>query len=310
MITHKIGFLLSSVLCAAALLLSGSIVCVTPAAAQAVIATVNDDPITDVDVSQHMKLLAVLKKPATRDAAIENIISTRLKLIEGSKYKISLGDRDIGPTIGQIARKLAIQPTALLANLQHAGVTEDQWKQYFKAEASWGLYIRALNKTLEISETELSEALKKQGRTSTAAVTEYGLRQVIMIIPNNAAESDIESRMRAATQLRQRFNDCNEGVALARSMNDVAVKEPMMRTSTSLNEAFRNLLEGTAVGHLTPPQRGQAGIEMIALCSKNTVNDQNSATEEIRYDLLSAKLDKESARLYADVRARAIIVKR
>jgi peptidyl-prolyl cis-trans isomerase SurA len=281
-----------------------------PVLAQSVIATVNDDPITDVDISQHMKLLSVLKKPATRDAAIENIIATRLKLIEGSKYKISLGDRDIGPTIGQIARKMGIQPQALLINLQHAGVTEDQWKQYFKAETSWGLYVKALNKTLEISESELNEAMQKQGRTITAAVTEYNLRQVIMIVPNNANESILEARMREAAQLRQRFTDCNEGVNLARSMNDVAVKEPMSRMSTALNEALRNLLDSTAVGHLTPPQRGQAGIEMIALCSKNTVNDKNSATEDLRYDLLSAKMEKESARLFAEVRARAVIVKR
>lgn len=280
------------------------------ALAQSVIASVNDDPITDVDVSQHMKLLTVLKKPASRDAAIENIIATRLKLIEGSKYKISLGDRDLGPTIAQTARKLNMPPNALLVALHNAGVTDDQWKQYFKAETSWGLFIRALNKTLEISETELNDALKAQGRTATTAVTEYTLRQVIMIVPNNANESILETRVREANQLRQRFNDCNEGIALARSMNDVAVKEPMTRTSTALNEALRTLLDATNVGHLTPPQRGQAGIEMIALCAKNTVNDQNSATEELRYDLLSAKLEKESARLYADVRAHAVIVKR
>lgn len=280
------------------------------AQAQSVIGSVNDDPITDVDVSQHMKLLTVLRKPSSRDAAIENIIATRLKLIEGSKYKISLGDRDLGPTIGQAARKLGMQAGALLTALHNAGVTDDQWKQYFKAETSWGLYVRALNKTLEISETELNEALKQQGRTVNAAVTEYGLRQVIMIVPNKAGEALLESRFREANLLRQRFNDCNEGVALARSMNDVAVKDMMIRTSTSLNENTRVLLENTAVGHLTPPQRGQAGVEMVALCSKNTINDQKSATEELRYDLLSAKLEKESERLFADVRAHAIIVKR
>ena len=41
-----------------------------PAFAQAVIGSVNDDPVTNVDVEQHMKILNVLRKGATREAAL------------------------------------------------------------------------------------------------------------------------------------------------------------------------------------------------------------------------------------------------
>ena len=292
-----------------AVLALGAMPLAQPAQAQSVIASVNDDPITDVDVSQHMKLLAVLKKPATRDAAIENIISVRLKLIEGAKFKLKLSDSDIGPTIGLTARKLKIPPQALLQNLQHAGVTEDQWKQYFTAEAGWGIYIRALNKTLEISETEMRNAgANKDAGKKT--VNEYVLRQVIMIVPNNASGSVVETRMREAQQLRQRFTDCNTGVALGRGMQDVAIKEPTTRTGTALNDQLRNLLDTMEVGHLTPPQRGQTGIDMIALCSRGVAREEKAGADDLRCELLMAKLEKESDRLFKDVRNRAIIVKR
>ena len=65
----------------------------TPAArAQTVIATVNDDPVTNIDIEQHTRILKVLHKNATRDAALESIFETRLKLIETAKYKINPTD--------------------------------------------------------------------------------------------------------------------------------------------------------------------------------------------------------------------------
>jgi len=41
-----------------------------PAAAATLVATVNDDPITDVDLDRRTKLLRALKRNATADAAL------------------------------------------------------------------------------------------------------------------------------------------------------------------------------------------------------------------------------------------------
>ena len=80
------------------LVLSTGLLCVTaPAArAQSVIATVNDDPITDYDVQERMKLNKILQRPTTSDAALEDIIADRLKIGETMKFKIDPTDQDIG----------------------------------------------------------------------------------------------------------------------------------------------------------------------------------------------------------------------
>ena len=108
-----------------------------PAHAQAVVASVNDDPVTNVDIEQHMKILRVIQKNATREAALESIYETRLKLMEMSKYKVNPGDPDIGWALGITARRLKTDPQSMVGALQRAGVTEDQWKQKWKSEAGW-----------------------------------------------------------------------------------------------------------------------------------------------------------------------------
>ena len=181
-----------AVLLAAALSL-GSLAS-TPSQAQAVVASVNDDPVTNVDIEQHMKLLRVLQKNATREAALESIYETRLKLMEMSKYKVNPGDQDIGWALGTTARRLKTDPQALLGALQRAGVTDDQWKQKWKAEAGWMQLIRALNRTLEVSETEVRAELEKSGQNKAA---EYTVRQIILVVPNGG---NAEGRLAEATQ--------------------------------------------------------------------------------------------------------------
>ena len=275
----------------------------TPSHAQAVVASVNDDPVTNVDIEQHMKIMRVLQKNATRDAALESIYETRLKLMEMSKYKVNPGDQDIGWALGITARRLKTEPQALVGALQRAGVTDDQWKQKWKAEAGWMQLIRALNRTLEVSETEVRAELAKSGQNKAA---EYTVRQVILVVPNGA---NAEGRLAEAAQLRTRFTDCATGVPMAAAFRDTAVKEPMTRSASTLNDALRKILDATPVGRLTPPSRSPQGIEMLAVCNKSDRQD-TAAAENLRNDMLFKKLQGESDKRYAEVRSKAIIVNR
>ena len=275
-----------------------------PASAQAVVASVNDDPITNIDIEQHMRILRAMNRPATRETALESIYETRLKLIETAKYKINVTDNDAGWAIGFTARSMKMEPQALLSNLQRSSVSDDQWKQKFRAEAAWMQLIRALNRTIEPSEAEVEEELSRTGKSKS---TEYLLRQIIFVLPNNAAGNVIEARAAEANQLRGRFTDCASGIQLATAMRDVAVREPVTRYASALPDQLRKILDSTQTGRLTAPSRSAQGIEMLAVCSKGEKQDQNAA-ENVRNDLLFKKLQKESERRYREVRAKAVIV--
>ena len=277
-----------------------------PAAAQVVVATVNDDPITNIDIEQHEKILRVLRRPATPQAALDEIYETRLKLIETSKFRIAPADADVAWALGLTARPMNLQPQQLLASLQHAGVSDDQWRQKWKSEAAWQMYVRALNRTLEVSQSDVRAALAKGGKDRSE---QYSVRQVILVLPNGASGALVGSRMAEAQQLRARFNDCSSGLALAGGLRDTAVKEPVSRSASALNDQLRKIIQDTAVGHLTPPQRGPEGVEMLAICSKSNRLDTD-AEENMKNDLLTKRLESVSASLYQDVRAKAVIVKR
>ncbi|MEJ0095342.1 MAG: SurA N-terminal domain-containing protein [Methylocella sp.] len=276
--------------------------------AQAIVASINGDPITDIDIDQRMKLLRVLRKPATRDAAIESLFTDHLENRETWKFGVVPRDEDITQQIIKTADEMKIQPQALVAAIQGAGVTSDHFKAHFRAEFAFDLLVQALNKGVEASEEQVRAEIAKQGGKA-AAGTEYTVRQVIFTLPSAATPAAMMERGREAEQLRGKFTSCDTGLPLARAINDVTVREPLTRTSLEINEGLRQLLDKTPVGHLTAPQRSSSGLEMIALCNKGPAKDDTAARTVISQKLLASHIAEDRQRRLKELRDRAVVVK-
>ncbi|MDB5570353.1 MAG: hypothetical protein JWN93_1536 [Hyphomicrobiales bacterium] len=280
----------------------------TPVRAQAIVATVNDSPVTNYDLEQRMKLLRVLRQNASRDAALESIVEDRLKLSEINKYGLKPSDQDAAGEIARIAAEKKIPPQSLGGAMQAAKVDTKHWQEHGRAQVGWRGLVSALNKNVGVSETEVREELTKRGGKKNT--NEYRMRQVILVVPRSAGAGALEARMREAEGLRTRFTDCDNGLRLARALKDVAVKEQMSRSAASLSDELANVLERTPVGRLTPPQRGATGVEMLAICGKGAEGSDGAAAQEIRQSLLAKKLEGDGEKLYQPLRKRAVIVRR
>lgn len=278
------------------------------ARAQAIVASINGDPITNIDIDQRMKLLRVLRQPATREAAIESLFSDRLKIHEAEKFGVSPRDSDISQQIVKTAQAMNMQPQALLAAIQRAGVSEDHFKAYFRAEMAFFVLVQALNKGVEASETQVRAELAKQGGKS-AAGTAYTVQQIIFTLPGGASPAVVNARGKEAEQLRARFTDCAAGAPMARAINDVTVRDPLTRTSHELGDALRQLLDKTPVGRLTPPQRSASGLEMVAVCARGPAKDDTAARQAIAQKLLAAHIAADGERRLKELRAKAVVVK-
>jgi hypothetical protein len=96
---------------------------------------------------------------------------------------------------------------------------------------------------------------------------DYTLRPILFVVPRGDTAFQ-EARRKDAEALRARFTTCDSGLLFARSMRDVAVREPITKNSSDLVPALRQILDKTEVGHLTPPETTSQGIELFALCEK------------------------------------------
>jgi peptidyl-prolyl cis-trans isomerase SurA len=295
---------------AAALLVAGGVFSVAPRAqAQAIIATVNGAPITSWDVAEREKLLRVMHKPSSYDDALNSMIDDALKLGETDKFKITATSSEIGEQISLEANLMHMAPSALMSAIQQAGISEQHIKDHFTADFEFNLLVQAYNKGVDASEGAIRAELAKDGGRSAAGV-DYKLHQVIFTLHGNNVFAETQERMKAAEQLRLRFTNCAEGLPLARDMDNVAVKDEIIRNSLQISDQLKDLLDKTPTGHLTPPERSSDGVEMIAVCSKGMSTDDTAVRKAISERLLSAQMRADAERRLAELRSYAVIVKR
>jgi peptidyl-prolyl cis-trans isomerase SurA len=279
------------------------------ARAQAIIATVNGAPITNWDVTEREKLLRAMRKPASYDDALNSMIDDTLKLGETNKFKITATDNEIGQQIGLEANLMNMAPAALMSAIQRAGVSTQHVKDHFGADFEFNLMVQAFNKGVDASETAIRAEMAKDGGKSAAGV-DYKLHQVIFTLHGGSnIFAETQQKVQAANALRERFTNCSDGLPLARNMDDVAVKDEIIRNSLQISDQLKDILDKTPVGHLTPPERTADGVEMIAVCSKGTSKDDTAVRKAISDRLLSAEMRADAARRLAELRSYAVIVK-
>ena len=280
----------------------------TQAFAQSLVATVNGDPVTTSDIDERMRLLRALRKPASREAALEDLVADSLKSKELKKFGVVAGDGDIANEVTRVAQALKLAPQAFAAGLQRAGVSEAHLRNHFAATAGFAYYVRARNRTIEPSDAEIRAEMAAQGKTAKSV--DYRLQEILFVLPATASVALANQRGAAAQKFRSSFTDCETGAEKARALPEVAVKAQIARNSSVMNEGLRKLIDGTPLGHLSPPQRERDGIVMIAVCDKKESEDIANVREALSATILARKLKGESDRLYGELRSRAVIVKR
>ncbi len=275
--------------------------------AQAIVVSVNGDPITTIDIEQRMKLLKALRRPASRDAAIESMVQTRLKAREAGRYGVSIKDEEVPEELQVIAKKMKLSAQQIANDIGHAGVQQGQATTFFKAELGYSVLIRALNRGVEASEIQVRQELAKAKSGKSGGVVNYTIRQVVFTLGTGDNQAALAARAKEAEALRTKFTSCDTGIPYAKSLPGVAVREKLVRSSAQLGEGIKDVLDKLPVGHLTGPSRSANGIELIALCDRSTSRNDDELRKEISERLLSEHYDQEADAKYKDMRAHAVI---
>lgn len=303
-------FPISPALRAAALLLAvagaAASLGASPAAAQAVVTAVNGDPITSFDVSEYEKILRLERKPSSHADALEAVVGDRLRYDEARHWGIDSSDSDLTAALQKMAASVKMDVQSFSQAAGRAKINLDTIRTHLRAIAAWDNLVRARNKGVGVSEEEIAAAIAKGG---TDKVTNYRLQQVIFVLPVSPTPAIVEGRLAEAKALRNRFDGCETGLQLARSLPNVAIKEPMSRSSDALSPGLRKVLAETQRGMLTPPDRSTNGVEMVAVCDKDDAKDDSTLHEQVQKNLIAGKLVAVSEQMYRDLRKSAVISK-
>jgi peptidyl-prolyl cis-trans isomerase SurA len=282
-----------------------------PASAQQILVMVQGRPITNFDVAQRIKLMQITERQTlTQKQALDQLIDDRLKIFTAQRFGVEMQPADIDKMFASIASRSGRTAAQFSEALAAQGLSDRMMKSKLNADYVWGSYVRArFSSATSVRDSDVFAALNAKGADTTQAqrATEYTIRQIVLVVGRTDPPQARAQRLAEANALRARFNDCDAGIAEARAMREVVVRDPVIRTSPDVAAPLRKILDDTPIGRTTPPEVTRAGIEMVAICNKREVVGDSVQKKEVQSELQTKQFEQQSARLLEEARKGALI---
>ena len=294
-------------LVAAVALVFAASVPTTTLLAQQIVVVVNGDPITALDIEQRSKLtqLSTHKAPP-RQEVLEELINEKLKIKEAKRFGLEVSDAEVDQSFASMASRMRYTPDQLVQGLAKSGVHASTLKSRIRADIAWQQLVRGrFQSILQVGEKDL---LATATNPDELVGYDFNLRPILFFTPSGADSALIDARRREAEALRGRFGNCDEGIAFARALKDVAVRDQVNRSSADLPPELRKVLDGMEIGKLTPPEVTKFGVEMFAICGKKpSAADNTPGRRKARETLMMERFEQQSKKYLQDVRRSAMI---
>src|SRR4029078_8386277 len=286
-----------------------AIVLACPAAAQVVVIA-NCSPIAEYDIQQRMKLEAsAAHKTSTRQQIIDDLIDDRLKISKAKVYGLEVTDAEVNGGFEGMATRQHVTVPQFSQVLERAGISPNTVKARIRAELTWPQLVRVSScSSLQVAESAIANALKSRSESESPAFDYiYTLYPVTIVVPRGSSEATISAKPNIADNQRVRFVSCNEGLAMARALRDVAIREPITRSSADLSAQLREILGNIEVGHLTAPEVTPQGLQMLAVGDKKETTAESPLRREVREQLYTKRFESESKKFLEEIRKSAMI---
>jgi len=293
-------------------LIVGLAVLAGPASAASIAVTVNEEPITDVEIQQRAQLLRLEGRGASNSdrlqIARQELIDDQLKLQEAQRLGISVSENEVDNAVQSLARNMRISTNNLDRVLTQNGVNPSILRERLRAQLTWNkIGQQAIAPRVQFSNRELEE--QAEAKLEDTDNIDYILKEVIFLIPEGSGRSQSQ-RTAEANQYRRSFQGCDSAVELSMSYTDAAVIDVGRRHATQLPDPISDELARLDVGGISSPRVAQNGISMLAVCQKTQARDLTFVTNEVRQEVGSDKLNEEADAYLERLRNQANIVNR
>jgi peptidyl-prolyl cis-trans isomerase SurA len=275
-----------------------------PAGAASIKVTVNGTPITDIQVSQRLKLFQLEGKSGTKGAT-EELVNEALMIQEAKRLGITISDAQVSEALLGVARNIKVSQDKLIQILNQSGVNIDTLKDRLRAALAWNQVTQqAIMPRVQLSDVELEQ--KAVAELDQSNSFDYILKEVIFVMPGGKGSAS--NRTAEANRYRKSFQGCDSAVELSLSYRDAAVIDVGRRHATQMPEPIAKELAGLNVGGITKPRVVETGVSMLAVCQKAVAEDTTFIKGNLRQQAGNEALKGETESYLKGLREKAKIV--
>lgn len=281
---HRARLLMSSL--AAALMLAAA-----PAASaqqvEGIVALVNDQPITTVDVRNRMRMIIASagQQPSPealeriQEQAVRGLVDETLQLQEAAEFEVTIEPTEVDSAIDDIAERNGTTRAQIEDELSSAGVDINTLRRQLEAEIAWQYLVSGrYGSRIRVSNQQIEAAFERIA--ASASQPQYYIAEIFLELTSAGGEQRLQQQATAA------LNALREGApfqAVAQQYSAAPSAANGGEVGWVLGGQLRPEVEQVAQilepGQLSRPIRVPGGYMIIAMIQKR------EGTTTVQYDL-------------------------
>ena len=288
------------------------------AQSQRVLAVVGDQPITDYDVRQRLRLNEALGFPTKgtdqqqHKAVLEELVDEVIKRSEAKKYKTAPDDKQVDAAIDRMAVRMGSSRDTLATKLKAKGISMQTLKSQVAATLGFNWLMTSKFKVdVKVEPAEVDRRLANIGSDPRLKpVQVYDLIEITLPVDTTSqANNDQVMYARAieASQIAKRFKSCGTARKAIAGIYNVKLSKAIQAPSHNLPGPMKAALDKTGPGHVIGPMRSKQGIQLIAFCGRGMMRPPKPTRDIIKNMLLDEKYKVASQRIMRDLRRSVFI---
>jgi len=243
-----------------------------------IVAVVNEDVITRVDLTQQLNLaIDALKRRGTRlppadvleKQVLERMVNQRIQLQLARESGLRIDDAVLDKTIARVAAQNKMSEEGMRAALEKDGVPFARFREEIRAEVTIArLREREVDSKIVVTEGEI-DALVQNLQSTENRSDEYNLAHILVRVPEQATSDVIQARQVRAEEALAQLNKGADFGQVAATFSDAP--EALQGGSLGWREAgrlptlFVDALKGMRVGQVSSVLRSPNGFHILKL---------------------------------------------
>lgn len=293
-------------------LLAPAMITSATAQGQGIVAIVNDQPVTEHDITQRIAILKILGETradaTTRKKALQGLVDEHVKLAEAKKFNVSATEADIDKQIERMAKNLQTDSKGFLARFKKQGISETTFRRYIAAQVGFNRIIAGkYQSTIKVSQDDVdrkyAEIKGKADAQISKILKDPRMRPVTVFelmeinLPVEGSDSALlQARAVEGQQFARRFKGCGSARAAAEGIFNVKFGKKVEADASKLPKQMKAALEKAGTGRAIGPMRGKSGIQLLALCGVRKITPPKPKFElptrqQVENSLLNEKYD-------------------
>jgi peptidyl-prolyl cis-trans isomerase SurA len=255
-----------------------------PAQAQAdfIVAVVNSEPITNIEVQREaQRELQQLNQQRRPVPDVRELLSEVLEGLINRKAQLQTA-RDTGlraeeSAIDQAEQSIALQNQLDVSELRRRVERDGQSLSEFRAQLAEQILLQRLRERdiesrAKISEQDIDTFLREQQTADNAGATDINLAQILIAVPETVTPSQLDALKARAQRALERARKGEDFASLVREFSDASDLanggQLGLRSSSRYPELFVQATRALAVGDVADLLRSPAGFHVLKVVEK------------------------------------------